>query len=152
MFFDQPGQYRVYVLGWIPMIVGTLIIAVACFVIGRWTAPNHTSDINALYSRVNDLGALRESLDAIHQEHDALSAKVNANSTAIAALKQQPKNEPDEHLALLSCVINENLAVMEAGKKDFVFIDRDWHLTRMPKYLDLTEEDKRWLSQFVDSK
>ena len=32
---------------------------------------------------------------------------------------------------------------------DFIFFNRDWTLDRMPKYIEMTEDDKEYLKKFI---
>ena len=48
-------------------------------------------------------------------------------------------------------LLNENFSMIMKGAdaSDFIFFNRDWTLDRMPKYIELTEDDKEYLKKFV---
>jgi len=50
---------------------------------------------------------------------------------------------------LVALVVNEDFASIRqaTGNQNLLFIDRNWGLERMPKYLQLTEEDKLRIKQ-----
>ena len=60
--------------------------------------------------------------------------------------------EPSKtRLALMAILLNENFAALQAGKpEDFIFIERDWKISRMPKHLDVNQADLKWILQFLD--
>jgi hypothetical protein len=51
----------------------------------------------------------------------------------------------------MGLLLNENFTMIMNGKdaSDFVFFNRDWTLDRMPKYIEMTEDDKEYLKKFI---
>ena len=70
---------------------------------------------------------------------DAIQAKLNTNSTKIG---------------LMGLLLNENFTMIMRGAdaSDFVFFNRDWTLDRLPKYIELTEDDKEYLKKYINQK
>jgi hypothetical protein len=87
-----------------------------------------------------EVAKLRTDLEKYKSENksniDALSAKINTNANKIG---------------LMGLLLNENFSMIMKGEKsnDFVFFNRDWTLDRMPRYIDLTEDDKEYLKKYV---
>jgi hypothetical protein len=52
---------------------------------------------------------------------------------------------------LMAVVDNHNAAVVKNGypKSDLIYINEDWTINRIPKYLDFTEADREFLRKFV---
>ncbi len=87
-----------------------------------------------------EVAKLRTDLEKYKSENknniDALSAKLDTNSNKIG---------------LMGLLLNENFSMIMKGEKsnDFIFFNRDWTLDRMPRYIDLTEDDKEYLKKYV---
>lgn len=54
-----------------------------------------------------------------------------------------------ERITLLGILYNNNTAAARAGRKDFIFLNEDWTIDRMPTYLALDAEDREFLSKYV---
>ena len=67
-------------------------------------------------------------------------------------LQKELKNSPDhERLLFLGTLMNENLAAIQQRKlNDIIFIERNWKINRMPRFLDMSKEDIEWLEQFIE--
>jgi hypothetical protein len=87
-----------------------------------------------------ELVKLKSDIDKFKLENksslDAINAKLNVNSSKIG---------------LMGLLLNENFSMIMKGAdaSDFIFFNRDWTLDRMPKYIELTEDDKEYLKKFV---
>jgi len=87
-----------------------------------------------------EVGKLKNELEKFRSENktaiDAIQAKLNSNSSKIG---------------LMGLLINENFTMIMNGKdaSDFIFFNRDWTLDRMPKYIEMTEDDKEYLKKFI---
>ncbi len=87
-----------------------------------------------------EVGKLKNELEKFRSENktaiDAIQAKLNSNSSKIG---------------LMGLLLNENFTMIMNGKdaSDFIFFNRDWTLDRMPKYIEMTEDDKEYLKKFI---
>jgi hypothetical protein len=87
-----------------------------------------------------EVAKLKTELEKFRSENktviDAIQAKLNSNSSKIG---------------LMGLLLNENFTMIMNGKdaSDFVFFNRDWTLDRMPKYIEMTEDDKEYLKKFI---
>lgn len=88
-----------------------------------------------------------------------LTHKIELTSLKVIQMKSQLDNMSEDNKAnknrilLLGTLFNENMAaIYKRCYNDIMFIGRHWQVNRMPKYLDMTEEDIEWFKQFVNSK
>jgi len=89
-----------------------------------------------------EVAKLKAELDKFRSDNkaaiDSIQAKLNTNSTKIG---------------LMGMLLNENFTMIMRGEgsSDFIFFNRDWTLDRMPKHIELTEDDREYLKKMVRS-
>jgi hypothetical protein len=55
-----------------------------------------------------------------------------------------------QRIGLMGIMLNENFMLLKNNQnKDFIMLNRDWKITKMPRNLELTDLDKEILQQFV---
>lgn len=83
-----------------------------------------------------DIAKLRSDLDAQKAEWEKLVAKVRWNG---------------DRIVLLGMLHNENFLIVRnnADRRHLIFFNRDWTINSLPRYLQLTEEDKQYLQKYV---
>lgn len=136
--FDKPGQYKVYVASWKMMIVCAIIISILCFLGGWWVG------------RKNNYGEMKTGLDDINVQ--VLKSKKQMDALLANNIDLERRLvDVNDRLILLSCLFNENFAIHQAKSSDFIFIEREWKINRLPKQLDLSQQDKEWLMMFLNN-
>lgn len=129
--FLKPGQYRMYNIGWLPLLTASIIIAVLCFFCG-WYFNNSSNEITELQGQINQH----------NQKYQELVKSIND-----IKYTQQPVTPPQdnlkERLDVIGTAFNENFATVQG--KDFVFITRDWKLSRVPRRLNIDLDDLKWM-------
>lgn len=87
-----------------------------------------------------DIAKLRNDLEKIFADnkgkYDEIAAKLNTTSHKVA---------------LMGLLLNENFNILDQNKNvgKLMFFNRDWTLDRMPKYIELSEDDIEYLKKFV---
>lgn len=68
----------------------------------------------------------------------------------IEQLEEKNKIERKK-IYLLGIINNENTIILEKNynRNDLIYITTDWELSKMPKYLKLSEEDKLSIQRYV---
>jgi len=57
-----------------------------------------------------------------------------------------------ERVTLLGILYNNNTAAARQGSRDFLYLNADWTIDRMPQFLSLDAEDRAFLQRFVKKK
>lgn len=88
----------------------------------------------------DDLKSIREEIKKVESQQKDEISKINDK------LKTH-----NNKITLLGMATNENFLIMynNASRENFIFLGRDWTIDRMPQYLELSEEDKQYLRQFI---
>lgn len=55
----------------------------------------------------------------------------------------------NERLVLLATVQQENFAALKNGDNNFIYFKGDWTINQMPRFLELTPEDKEFLKKYL---
>lgn len=55
-------------------------------------------------------------------------------------------------VTLVGSLHNENWCTVANGSNNFLYINHDWTVDRLPKYLQLSNSDKEWFSHYVNKK
>ena len=140
--FDNSGSYFIMTRrGMIASVILTIITTVVSF--GAFYYVSKTQQ-TALQVKIQEAqtaaGDANKNMVALQGRLDSLQ-KVWAQD---ASLNKQ-------RLTLLSTLFNENFAAVSAGNpRDAIYVERDWKVRRLPKYLDMTQEDVDWFSQFME--
>lgn len=58
------------------------------------------------------------------------------------------------HMTLLAILANENMEIISKGhdRSQLIFLNKDWTINKMPKYIKLDQDDKEFLQQFLRTK
>lgn len=58
-----------------------------------------------------------------------------------------------QRIGLMGIMLNENFILLKnnSSKDGLIFLGRDWKISKMPKNLELTEQDKQILEQFIET-
>jgi len=105
----------------------------ALLVLGAYVGFTHIQQKQSLWVNQNHLSTIEEQITTIN-------ARVDANRVAVG---------------LVALLHNENFAAMRplAQNRDILFINRDWTIDRLPKYLTLTKRDIELITKcYVRSK
>jgi hypothetical protein len=70
-------------------------------------------------------------------QYDAVMGKLNAVGNKVV---------------LMGLLLNENFNIIRqsANYEDMVFFNKDWTLNKMPKYIDLSDDDREYLRKYVN--
>jgi hypothetical protein len=79
---------------------------------------------------------LEKSLAENKGKYEEIAAKLNITSHKVA---------------LMGLLLNENFNILNQNRNvsSLMFFNRDWTLDRMPKYIELSEDDVEYLKKFV---
>jgi hypothetical protein len=86
-----------------------------------------------------DMSAIRsmqENIEKLRLEQEKINKRIQWNT---------------DHLTLLADIQQENFAAIKNGNNNFIFFNRDWTINQMPKFLELTPEDKEFLKKYIKS-
>lgn len=116
-------------------------------------APRNDKQVEELAGKVKTLEATikrqEEERDIANRHADAV--RDYQNKMIQKMVDENAGDVSKTRLALMAILLNENFAALQAGKpEDFIFIERDWKITRMPKHLDVNQSDMKWILQFLD--
>jgi len=90
-----------------------------------------------------EIAALRADIQRLDSDNkvklDKLTTKVQWNS---------------DRLTLMGILLNENFMIVRNNysRGHLIFFNRDWTLDQMPRYLELSDDDKEYLKKFVKPK
>lgn len=61
-------------------------------------------------------------------------------------------NTVGNKVVLMGLLLNENFNIIRqsANYEDMVFFNKDWTLDKMPKYIDLSDDDREYLRKYVN--
>lgn len=150
-------------------ICGVILLLIFAFV---WLTNSHHTDRIAKLSKQLDKQESRHAELYQHVDYDMLP-KVKQQEESVDKLHEycnhcieQDRKTSDrldklekaitEATAILSIISSENFAAIQAGKpEDIIQMSIRLNLlkiriNRMPKYLPLTENQKRWLERYID--
>lgn len=83
------------------------------------------------------------------QSKGDLEALRSENKAQIDALNKRLDAAANK-LKLMGLMVNENFNIIGQQISDsFIYMNSDWTLDRMPRYLDLSPEDRQYLEQYV---
>lgn len=68
------------------------------------------------------------------------------NRIAQAELKVK---EVERHIFLIGVLHNDNLFAIVKNSKDFIYINGDWTISKMPRYVQLTAHDRATLQKMM---
>lgn len=106
-----------------------------------------STDSNVLQPSVNvsrnydaEIASLRSDIQRLDADNSAKSDKLNS--------KIQWNSD---RLTLMGMLLNENFMIVRNNnnKDHLIFFNRDWTLDQMPRYLQLSNDDKEYLKKFV---
>lgn len=55
-------------------------------------------------------------------------------------------------LALVGSLHNENWCAVRNGSRDYLYINHDWTIDRLPKYLTLSNSEREWFNNYLNKK
>jgi predicted RNase H-like nuclease (RuvC/YqgF family) len=147
--FDKPGQYKVYVVSWKVMISCAVLISMLCF-FGGWWVGGRGNSVEQVKTEIN---SIKDKLDDVTAQLTRNKKQVDSLTTENAVLIRksiEDNKTMNDRLILLSCLFNENFAAHQAKSNDFIFIEREWKINRLPKQLDMNQQDTEWLMMFLN--
>lgn len=87
---------------------------------------------------------------AVADQNLRLERLAEAQRQQAKKLEELGRDDDSRHLALMASLMNENMAAIQFRRPDdIIYIERNWRIRRVPKYLDLTPEDVKWFEQFL---
>ena len=100
--------------------------------------------VNSCFNEVDKKTAvLQTQIDDLKKVNEELSKKVASMPSTV--------NADHDKLLLLATMHNENLRALQLGKPNhIIFINGNWTIDRMPRYLDMGKDEMQWIIQFVD--
>lgn len=138
--FDTPGRYNLFIFTTKGVIASTVLSIVFCAGFYLMSRYQHAK----LSAQVEDMRA--ESAKNIA----ALQTKLDVTQKALAQEQEINKTR----LTFLSTLFNENFAALSSASpnltQDVMYVERNWKVRRLPKYLDMNQSDIDWFSQFLD--
>lgn len=99
--------------------------------------PNNISNIFS--EKKSDLDAVKEKINVINEKQKQL--EVNLSTV---------KNR----VVLFGALHNENWSILKDGKdkKDLIFVNEDWTINGLPKYILISDEDRLFLEKYFIAK
>jgi hypothetical protein len=165
MFFTKPGRYTVFIFDVKRLVVFTSVLIALLGVIW-WT----TKSVDRYSEVASEIKQITEKLEKI-QEEEAVNILLSTDqirklNKAIAdnnqVIREQVETidglnkelasikETINRIRLMGILQNENNAAILAGRpQDIIFIGRNWTISRMPRYLNMSIQDVEWLRPFV---
>jgi hypothetical protein len=85
-----------------------------------------------------------------NKEIETLKEEMKKNKDILDKIVSKTQSNTDR-IALMGVMINENFCIDKNNfsKEDMIFLNRDWTLNKMPKYIILSEDDKEYLNKYV---
>ncbi len=122
------------------------------------TGKTDPKDLTALTKSVKDLTS---KFDTLSSEHDKLAATVSTVDKRVGTtgsldkrlttLEKEAKWRGDL-MTLLGALQNENFMCAKEGRRDFLWLNGDWTINRLPKYIEMGEKDKEWFKRYLNKK
>lgn len=87
-------------------------------------------------NKSNDIVQLKLDMEKMKQDIEIMSSKLKWNS---------------DRIALMGVLMNENFVIMgnNYDRSDLIFFNADWTINKMPRYLQIQENDRKYLQKFV---
>lgn len=87
-------------------------------------------------------------------EKTELLLKLIDNSKSVDSRLDKLSNKitiNEDKITVIGMLLNENFAILKhkQDQSDFILLNRDWTLNKMPKYLSLSDSDKEYLQKYV---
>jgi predicted P-loop ATPase len=82
---------------------------------------------------------------------DKTQALLRNNDKTLQRFKRSLESYGDS-ITLLGTLNNENFSCAKHGQNDFLYLNSDWSLNRVPKYIQMSEKDKEYYIKHLSTK
>jgi len=147
---------------WAFLILFTVLALSSLYIYDGKTGGKMKSWVASRFHTVPQEQNLKENKAVEQPKLEFEDAEVAKLRTELYKLKNENKSQYDavmgklnlvgNKVVLIGLLLNENFNIIRqsANYEDMVFFNRDWTLNKMPKYIDLSDDDREYLRKYVN--